>query len=168
MSRYQFLIARSCFAFVTAVIVFGLSLPALADHHVNASAGFTLEGVPLALRGFDPVAYFTMGKPVVGQPAIVAKHDGAVYQFATEENRRAFQKDPARYVPQFGGFCAYGVALGKKLDGEPTAFKIVDGKLYLNLNHDVQAKWGEDISGNVAKAEQQWKRIRDVAPSELK
>ncbi len=164
MSRFQFLCARIRLSVVFAAIVFGLSLPAIADHHVNASAGLTLEGAPLALRGFDPVAYFTMGKPVVGQPAIVAKHDGAVYQFASEENRRAFEKDPARYVPQFGGFCAYGVALGKKLDSEPTAFKIVEGKLYLNLNKDVQAEWSEDISGNVAKAEQQWKRIRSLAP----
>ena len=96
------------------------------------------------------------------------KHDGAVYQFASEENKRRFETDPARYAPQYGGFCAYGAALGKKFDGDPLAFKVVDGKLFLNLDKEIQAKWAEDIPGNIAKANQQWKRIRDVSPSELK
>ena len=151
---------------VTAV-VFGASLAAAA-HHVNTTAGLTHAGAPLALRGYDPVAYFTEGKAVLGETSIAVKHDGAVYQFASEENKRRFEADPARYAPQYGGFCAYGAALGKKFDGDPMAFKVVDGKLFLNLDKEIQAKWEEDIPGNIAKANQQWKRIRDVSPSELK
>lgn len=163
-------IHRCCAGLIplVAAAVLGASPSLAADHHVNTTAGLTLAGAPLALRGFDPVAYFTEGKPVLGKTSIVAKHDGAVYQFASEENQRRFEKDPARYAPQYGGFCAYGASLGAKFDGDPTAFKIVDGKLYLNLNQEIQAKWGEDVAGNISKASQQWKRIRDVAPSELK
>lgn len=149
-----------------------VSAPAAAEpaatagaHAVNTSGGFTLAGAPLALRGFDPVAYFTQEKPVAGDPALQAVHDGAAYQFATEANKKTFEADPARYAPQFGGFCAFGVALGKKFDGDPQAWKIVDGKLYLNLNQDIQQKWQEDEAGNLKKAHAAWNGIAAQAPA---
>jgi hypothetical protein len=151
-----------------ALLIVGLTLPAHASHHVNTITGLTLEGGPLALRGYDPVAYFTEGRAVLGKPTVMAKFDGAVYQFSSETNKQAFEKDPARYVPQYGGFCAYGVSLRAKFDSDPAVFKIVDGKLYLNLNRDIQKTWEKDVAGNLRKADQNWNRIRDVAPLQLK
>ena len=113
------------------------------------------------------VAYFTDGAPVAGRPEFSAKHDGATYHFATAAHRDAFKVNPARYVPQFGGFCAMGVALEKKLDGDPTAWKIVDDKLYLNVNKDVQKKWLEDVNGNNVKADGYWPEIRNKTPKSL-
>ena len=80
---------------------------------------------------------------------------------------KTFQSDPARYVPQFGGFCALGAALGKKLDVDPTQFKVVDNKLYLNVNADVFKKWSQDVPGNIASADANWHAIKDKAPSAL-
>ena len=126
------------------------------------------DGKALALKGYDPVAYFTEGEARVGSDAHVAVHDGAAYRFVSEANRKAFEKEPGRYLPQFGGFCAYGVTVGAKFDGDPRVFAVVDGKLYLNLNPDIQAKWEEDVKGNIGKAETGWQGIRDKDPGELK
>ena len=142
--------------------------PASAAPHVNTTTGMTLEGVPLALRGYDPVAYFTEGRPVLGNPSIVSKHDGAVYQFTSEANRRKFESEPSRFAPQYGGFCAYGVSVGAKFLKNHELFKVVDGKLYLNLNRDIQQTWKKDIAGNISKADGNWREIRDKAPTELK
>jgi YHS domain-containing protein len=138
------------------------------QNHVNTSRGFTAAGAPLAVHGYDVVAYFTDGRPRPGKAAFTVLHDGAAYQFSTQTNQEAFEKNPERYTPQFGGFCAYGAALGAKFDGDPNLAKIVNGKLYLNLNPDIQNTWEKDIPGNIVKAEQNWTRIRDKAPSELK
>jgi len=119
------------------------------------------------LHGYDPVAYFTVGKPTQGSATFTAKHGGATYRFASEANLKAFQAKPEMYVPQFGGFCAMGAALGKKLDVDPAQFKIVDGKLYLNVNADVFKKWAENIASNIASANANWPAIKDKAPSSL-
>lgn len=121
----------------------------------------------LALRGYDPVAYFEAGAPTAGRAEFEASHRGATYRFASAANLAQFKADPSRYVPQYGGFCAMGVALEKKLDGDPHAWKIVDGKLYLNLNGDVQKRWLEDVPGNLARASEVWPEIKGKAPREL-
>jgi YHS domain-containing protein len=144
-----------------------LATPARAVDEVNVSRGATLAGPGLAVHGYDVVAYFTTGKPVLGSDKFAVAHDGGTYRFASQANLDAFNKDPAKYEPAFGGFCAYGVALGKKFDGDPHFWKIVDGRLYLNLNGDIQAKWGEDIAGNVAKANDNWKGIAGTAVGKL-
>lgn len=121
--------------------------PALAAGRVNTnSAG-------IALHGYDPVAYFTAGKPAKGSPGFAATHDGATYHFASEASRSAFQVDPQRYLPQYGRYCAYGVAQGAKPDIDPTAFAVVDGKLYLNLSPAVQKRWTKDIPGYIKAAD---------------
>lgn len=130
-------------------------LPAQPPVHLNVDK----EG--LGLYGYDPVAYFIDGKPVPGDAAITASHDGATYRFASEAHRKEFQLDPNRYLPQFGGFCAYGVASGYKVKVDPEAWHIVDGKLYLNYDKRTQRKWLEDIPGYVAKAERNWPGLRD-------
>jgi YHS domain-containing protein len=125
------------------------------------------DATGLALRGHDPVAYFETGVPTAGQAQFQASHRGANYRFASAASLAKFRADPYRYAPQFGGFCAMGVALGKKLDGDPDAWKIVDDRLYLNVNRDVQKVWLENVPGNVAKAIGNWPEIKGRAPKDL-
>ncbi len=134
---------------------------------VNVSKGATLAGPGLAAHGYDVVAFFTDGKPVIGTDAYAIAQDGGTYRFASQAHLDAFKADPAKYEPVYGGFCAYGVALGKKFDGDPRYWKIVDGKLYLNLNGDIQTEWSKDIQGNVVKAEQNWTRIHATPVARL-
>jgi YHS domain-containing protein len=127
-----------------------LSTQASAQVDVNVDSG------GLALKGYDPVAYFTRSAPTQGSPAIVATHDGATYRFATQEHRRLFQASPAKYVPIYGGFCAYGVAQGYKVKIEPEAWRVVDGRLYLNYDLSIREKWAMDIPGYVRAADGHW------------
>ena len=121
----------------------------------------------LALRGYDPVAYFTDGKPVPGDFTITAQYDGATYRFASEDHKALFVKDPTKYLPQYGGFCAFGTAQGYKVDGDPNVWKIVDNRLYLNLAPPVATRWNQDVPGNIKAANDKWPALRDKAPSEL-
>jgi len=118
-------------------------------------------------RGYDVVAYFTTGEPVIGLEKFAVSHKGGTYRFASQANLDAFKADPAKFEPAFGGFCAYGVALGKKFDGDPNFWKIVNGKLYLNLDGDIQAEWAKDTAGNITKADGNWGRIRATAVDKL-
>jgi YHS domain-containing protein len=133
----------------------------------NSASRLNVDVKGVGLRGHDPVAYFTLGAPTPGHSAFTAKHKGVTFQFASAAHRNAFKADPAKYAPQFGGFCAMGVALEKKLDGDPQAWHIADGKLYLNVNKDVQKKWLQDVSGNNKKAVRIWPTIRDKTPKSL-
>jgi YHS domain-containing protein len=110
----------------------------------------------LAIDGYDPVAYFTEGRPVKGDPRLTHSFRGATYHFMSAASRDLFVKEPDRYVPQFGGFCAYAVSRNYTADTDPLAWKIVDGKLYLNYNARAQAKWQEDVPGNIAKGHAYW------------
>ena len=121
----------------------------------------------LALRGYDPVSYFTVGSPVLGKADISAEHKGAVYRFSSDANKQAFLANPGKYVPQYGGYCAFAAGLSKKFDGDPLVWKIVDGRLYLNLSPAVAKRWVEDIPGNIKKADQNWSQIKDKAPKDL-
>ena len=157
--------------FLIASILWALVCPSGAfaeSPAVNTSQGLTLAGPPLAIRGYDAVAYFTDGQPTLGSAEFSAAHDGATYRFASKANLKTFKKNPDRYAPQFGGFCAFGVSVGAKFDGDPTLWKIVDGKLYFNLNPDIQINWLKDLSGNIRKADGNWSKIRDAAPASLK
>lgn len=127
-----------------------LALPAAA----RAQAVFSRWGV--AIRGTDPVAYFTEGRPVEGDSDIFADWNGARWQFASTENRDRFVADPAAYAPQYGGFCAWAVAQGYTAPTDPDAWRIVDGKLYLNYSLKVQKDWEQDIPGFIASADANW------------
>jgi YHS domain-containing protein len=122
-------------------------------------AGAFFEKDGLALRGYDPVAYVKEGKPVKGTAEHRADYRGSTFLFASRANRDAFAAEPARYAPQYGGFCAYGMASGYKAATDPAAFSVVDGRLYLNYNRDVQRKWADDIPGHVAKADRHWPAV---------
>lgn len=117
--------------------------------------------------GYDLVSYHTEGRPVRGNGNNVVVVDGVTYLFTNEENKNAFEKNPEKYLPAYGGYCAYGVAVNKKFIGDPEVWKIVDGTLYLNLNSDIQKKWNEDIPGNIVKAGKNWEDIKDKSPDQL-
>ncbi len=146
-------------ALVTSVALSSATLAAGFD--VNATT------TDLALRGYDPVAYFTEGKPMAGEFDITAEYMDATYRFASEANKEIFMADPAKYVPQYGGYCAFGLAQGYKFDGDPEVWKIVDDKLYLNLAPKVSEIWQKDIAGNIASADENWMEVKDISPAEL-
>ena len=133
---------------IAAIAAF--TVTALHAQKVNTGRG------GLAIKGYDPVAYFTDGRPVKGDPRFTYAFEGATYQFASAASRDQFAKEPSRYVPQFGGFCAWAVSRNYTADTDPLAWKIVDGKLYLNYSLRVQAKWEEDVPGNIQKADSNW------------
>ena len=121
----------------------------------------------LAIHGYDAVSYFTDSKATKGNPKYTATYKSAIYQFSSEENRNNFKQNPEKFTPKFGGYCAMGVALIKKLETDPTAWKIVDGKLYLNLNKAVQKKWSTDIPGYITTADRVWSGIQGVSVAQL-
>ena len=131
-----------------------LALPAQAAGPANVDA----HGV--AIHGHDPVAYFTQGQPQRGQPQWRVDLPGRSYLFASAQHKQTFEAAPARYEPQYGGYCAYGVAQGVKPDVDPSAFRIVDGKLYLNLSPAVQKRWQADIPGFINRANQNWPGLK--------
>jgi YHS domain-containing protein len=113
----------------------------------------------LAVEGYDPVAYFTDGKPVEGKSDFEYEWNGATWRFASQEHLDTFKADPEAYAPQFGGYCAWAVSQGYTASAVPEAWRIVDGKLYLNYSKGVQSKWSQDIPGNIAKANQNWPKV---------
>jgi YHS domain-containing protein len=151
---------------------FGAVAPAFAGPEVNTSTGIVLaDGKPapgLAVHGYDVVAYFTDGKPVKGDAKFAVSHGAATYRFSSQANLEAFKASPAKYEPGYGGYCAFGVSVGAKFDGDPNLWKIDGGKLYLNLDPAIQASWLKDIPGNVKKADVNWPKIKDIAPADIK
>lgn len=141
--------------------------PALAVDEINIGPGLTYAGAPLGLRGVDPVAFVERGTPITGDAGHAAVHDGVAYYFTSAANKTAFEQDPARYVPQNGGFCTYGVAVAKKFDGDPRFAEVVDGKLYVFLNKAIFEKFQADRAGTIAKAEGNWPKIKHVAAGDL-
>lgn len=112
-----------------------------------------------AVKGYDVVAYATDGRPVEGNAAFETTWNGAKWRFATPAHRDLFLKDPEKFAPQFGGYCSWAVSRGYTADVDPQAWKIVDGRLYLNYSKSVQQKWSEDIPGNIAKARANWPKV---------
>ncbi|MEZ5817550.1 MAG: YHS domain-containing (seleno)protein [Hyphomicrobiaceae bacterium] len=142
---------------LTATSALMIANTAVTPAAAQSSAVYVKGGY--AVSGYDPVAYFTENKPVQGNPAISLEHGGARYLFANEANRAAFQQDPAKYAPQYGGYCAYAVAQGSTAHGDPHAWSINNGKLYLNYNQSVRASWSKNIPGYVAKADANWPKL---------
>jgi YHS domain-containing protein len=114
-----------------------------------------------AVQGYDVVSYFTGKRPVRGNGNFVAVHDGATYQFSSADNQKAFEKNPDKYVPAFGGYCAFGVSVGKKFIGDPEVWRIVDERLYLNLDTGIQSEWLKDVPGRIKTANTKWLSIKD-------
>ena len=115
----------------------------------------------LAVGGYDPVAYFSVGAETKGDAQYTTEYKGAEWRFASAENLATFKADPEAYAPQYGGYCAWAVSQGYTAPGNPRNWRIVDGKLYLNYNDKVQADWEKDIPGFVAKANANWPGVLD-------
>ena len=116
-----------------------------------------------AIRGYDPVAYFSDGKAVPGKQDIAYEWNGAAWHFASVEHRDLFAQDPARYAPRYGGYCAYGTSQGYKVSTQPEAFAIVGGARYLNYNQAVAATWNRDTGGYIRTADGNWKALEHEA-----
>ena len=146
--------------FLAAMLIVGavVSTSAFAQDYTHSTPG---------VSGYDPVAYFTEGKPLKGNGYHVSDFQGVTYAFASEDHKELFDANPEKYVPAYGGYCAYGVAVGKKFVADPEVWKIVQGRLYLNLDRKIQRTWKKDIPGNIKKADANWAEIRDKAPSDL-
>jgi YHS domain-containing protein len=134
-----------------ALLLALFSSTALAADLVNVAGASKI-----AVSGYDPVAFFTDGKPVSGSPSITAVYQGATYFFASEEHKQLFMRDPGKYAPQYGGFCAYAVSRDALAPVDIRTWQVRDGKLYLNFNSDVLEKFNADFGGNVAKADENW------------
>lgn len=160
---------RTTLLAVATTIALGAAIAPVTSfaYDENSTSAVNVDAKGIGLKGHDPVAYFTVGAPTAGKAEYTYKHEGVTYQFASAANRDAFKSAPAKYAPQFGGFCAMGVALEKKLDGDPTAWTIANDKLYLNVNKDVQKKYLEDVAGNNKKAESNWPQLRNKTPKSL-
>lgn len=112
-----------------------------------------------AVSGYDTVAYFTQGKPVEGSTAYKINYKGAEWRFASAANLAKFKANPAAFAPQYGGYCAWAVSQGYTASGDPTVWKIVGGKLYLNYNQEIGQKWSKNIAGFIKAGNANWPRI---------
>lgn len=157
--------ARSALIALSAAVV--MSATPTYAYDPSSTSDLNVDSNGVMLRGYDPVAYVTEGKAVKGDPQIRLARNGGTYHFSSDGNRERFAADPARYQPQYGGFCAMGVAMGKKLDGDPQLFRTVDGKLYLNVNEAAQRRWTQDIPGFLKSSEQAWPTLLGKSPNTL-
>ncbi|MGQ0567565.1 MAG: YHS domain-containing (seleno)protein [Gemmobacter sp.] len=146
-------------AMTTLVAAPAATLISLRRSHAEAVAPVFAEG-GVAIRGVDPVAYFTDGRVRRGDAAIHADWMGAQWLFATEEHRAMFAADPQAFAPQFGGYCSWAVAQGYTASVDPEAWRIVEGKLYLNYSRSIQRKWERDVPGNIARANGNWPGLK--------
>ncbi|MGB5862830.1 MAG: YHS domain-containing (seleno)protein [Sulfitobacter sp.] len=158
---------------------FTLTIAAAATALSFAGAAYAgeqyIDETGFAASGYDVVAYFSLPQnpvgqtqpaPVAGKKEITAEHNGSTFAFSTEENREAFVANPDKYAPQYDGHCAYGVAKGGKVPGNPTLWRIIDDKLYLNITKNVVGFWEADIPGNLNASADNWPTLEPKAASE--
>ncbi len=148
MSRRYFILGAAALPLVTAIA-----------HRAMAGIAPVYAENGVAIDGTDAVAYFTEGAPVAGSAQITHEWMGATWRFSDEKNRAAFAADPEAYAPQYGGYCAYAVSEGYTASTIPQAWKIVDGKLYLNYSRRIQRKWERDIPGRIASGDAKWPEL---------
>ncbi len=140
--------------FALALCLLGfIVVPCRADPPVN------VDGNGLAIQGYDPVGYAIDNKPVKGDGNFQSVYQGGTYRFASAEHKALFDKEPAKYAPQFGGFCAYGVSQGHTVASDPTVFEIVDGRLLLQYGGGARDAFNHDQAGNLKKADVNWSGI---------
>lgn len=139
---------------LAVALLFGTAAIAMAGAGAQPDVNVAKGG--LAIEGYDAVSYITDGRPVQGATTFETRWNGAVWRFTSAAHRDAFLADPARYAPQFGGYCAYAVSQGHTANGDPLVWKVVDGRLYLNYSTSVQRTWEKDVPGYIAKARANW------------
>jgi len=118
----------------------------------------------LALQGYDPVAYFTDHKPVKGNPQFTVTYNGATYQFASAAHKQMFEREPAKFAPQFGGFCGYAASINKLAPIEVEYFQVLHGRLVLQHNEKAWKLWHQDVEGNLKKADANWPTLSQQKP----
>lgn len=141
------------------IILIAMGLCALSNPALSAGNETNSEAGKVAIKGYDTVAYFTEGHAVKGNSQYVYTWNDASWFFSTPEHREQFSKNPDRYAPQFGGYCANGLSQGVTVAADPEEWTIVDGKLYLKYNREARDKWRQDQTGMITKAEAQWAKI---------
>lgn len=158
MTPLASLVSRRVFGVAVAAIALSASLSATAAPPINTlgKTGIFSGSSDAAIVGYDPVAYFTVGKPVKGKDEFTTEWKGAKWKFSSAENLALFKGDPEKYAPQYGGYCAYGVAQDGLVSIEPDKFAVRNGKLYLNYNAGVQEKWLKDPDGFIKQADQKF------------
>jgi len=144
---------------LAAVLVAGFAVAGTPVGQKVAPVNVDKKGV--ALHGYDPVTYFESATPRQGSDTFTYSWMGATWRFGSAENRKEFAVTPEKYLPQFGGYCAKAVSENHTADTDPLAYKIVNGKLYLNFDQKVQKLWEEDIPGRVARAEKNWPGLQE-------
>ena len=137
-----------------------ISLVLVSVAPIFAGEYYEKEGV--AIHGYDPVAYFAEQKPMKGSPEYHAAYQGSTFYFVSAANRDRFAADPAKFSPQYGGFCAFGMAKGYKAAIDPAAFTVVGNKLYLNYSETVRSQWLTDIPGYIRNAHANWPEVRKL------
>lgn len=141
------------------ILISGVSF---AQNDAKRVEQYNLEN-KVAIQGYDPVGYFTDGKAIKGKKELTASYQGVVYKFSSSENKEAFLKNPSKYEPQYGGWCAYAMgSAGEKVEINPETFKVIDGKLYLFYNayfNNTLKSWNKDQNNLKAKADNNWKKI---------
>ena len=147
--------------FLLALLVFALGVPALASASPAPSVSATQDGV--AIGGYDPVSYFTEGRPVAGSTEFTLNWKGATWRFASAASRDRFSASPEAYAPAFGGYCAWAVSQNYIAPGDPTVWRIVDGRLYLNFNARAKALWEADLAGAIARGHANWPAVLTTA-----
>lgn len=158
---------KPLFAALIAAQLLTVASPAFAVEENNVSNGLTAAGAPLGLHGVDPVAFVTLGNRIEGTARFAAVHDDVAYYFTSQENLDAFKANPGRFTPQNGGYCTFGVSVGKKFDGDPRYAAVIDGKLYVFLNEDILKAFQKDQAGTIRKAATNWQRIRSLEAASL-
>ncbi|HNR75725.1 MAG TPA: YHS domain-containing (seleno)protein [Parvularculaceae bacterium] len=153
---------------IAALMLAGVfAVPAIAADEYNTVPGLTAAGAPLGFHGVDPVAFIEIGNRIDGTAKFTAVHDGVAYYFSSQENMNAFKRNPAKYAPAYGGFCTFGVSVGKKFDGDPQFADVRNGKLYVFLNEEIFRMYQKDKDGAIAKAEKNWTKIQHTASRDL-
>lgn len=138
--------------FIFMVVTLFTTSQVFAVNPVNVENG-------VALKGYDPIAYFQEGKPTQGNKEFEYEWMGAKWYFSSVSNLELFKQSPEKYAPQYGGYCAWAVSQGYTATIDPEAWKIVNDKLYLNYDKKVQKKWEQDVPGNIIKADKNWPNL---------
>lgn len=150
------------FAFL-GLLGLGLAFSAAPVLAAAPAAPVSASEQGLAIRGYDPVAYFTAGRPVAGSADHEYRWNGATWRFASAESRARFAADPDAYAPRFGGYCAWAVSQNYLAPGDPQVWRIVDGRLYLNFNARAKMLWEADLEGAVARGSANWPGVLATA-----
>ena len=150
-----------------AIATAAISMNSFAADEYNTANGLTAAGAPLGFHGVDPVLLTTLENRHNGNAKYTEVHDGVAYYFSSKDSAKVFKKNPESYLPQNGGFCTFGVSVGKKFDGDPKYADIYNGKLYVFLNQDIFNLYQKDKAGTIAKATKKWQKIQHTAATTL-